>query len=105
MGREGKAGELGAKMPGQRWPERLVATEGKKCSRETVAKHCWGVRCCWGLWQMRTEEWLLNLDLEVIESLLRSGLVLSGGQKAHCRVLRGGSKVRTDCSFGEFCCG
>lgn len=54
---------------------------------------------------MTTEEWLLNLDLEVIESLLRSGLVLSGGQKAHCRVLRGGSKVRTDCSFGEFCCG
>lgn len=44
---------------------------------------------------------LLNLDLEVMESLFG----LARGQKAHCKVLRFERKVRIDCFFREFCCG
>lgn len=39
----------------------MVENKGHECSREVVVTLCQSVKHCWGLQQMRNEEWLLNL--------------------------------------------
>lgn len=53
---------------GKWWEERAMETKENECSREAVVKHCWRVKCCWGLWQRRTEERLLDFETRKLQT-------------------------------------